>query len=213
MKRILIPIAAVLLAFTITACAGSLTDATLNTELPFVDRQDRIGGTVGLYVSPDSRTFIARQSVRKDAGMSKQTVDFTCDVGPALVPNALRSLGKTFDRVVEVQDPAQPEPRWIVWIDVNPETAIKMGPMTFSKHTVRVVLDCAVLVRGTQIWSGRLDSTATDSAAAGLLAGGVFAVYARQKSLGAMQQAGEESLYVNLETLNERLFENRRVFK
>lgn len=214
MKYLVVPFALVIwLSLALSGCGGSLTAATLNTDIPFSERQGRIPARVGLYISEASRSYVVRQSVRKDAGMSKQTVDFTADVGAALEPNAVRSLGMIFDEVVVVRDLAQTDVPRVVTIDVNPDSYIRMGPMTFSKHTVRIVLDCGVVGQGARLWTGRFDSEAADASAAGLLAGGVFAVYARQKSLGAMQQAAEESLYLDLEALNEQLLRNRQLFE
>lgn len=47
----------------------------------------------------------------------------------------------------------------------------------------------------------------------GVLIGGIWGTYARQAGLDKLQEAAEESLWVNLEMLNTRMKENQVLFK
>lgn len=196
-------------------CGGVPTKATLGDSIPFTEREARISQIVGLYIDPESRAYVAQQSLRKDAGMSKDSVTFTVEIGQALEPNALRSLGKVFERVVVVDRSGAARgggerPAWVVELAVNPATSIKIHPMAFGTHRVDIHLDARLRrADGTVLLTRTYSGEGAEGTAKGLLAAGVFGEYARASTMNALGQAGEQSLYLSLEAFNTDLLEQK----
>lgn len=195
-------------------CGGVPTKATLGDAIPFTDREVRIAQVVGLYVDPESREYVARQTLGHDSKLTN-TVEFSVEIGQALEPNALRSLGKVFERVVVVDKSGAPRgggerPAWVVELAVNPATNIKIHPMAFGTHRVDIHLDARLRrADGTVLFARTYSGEGAEGTAKGLLAAGVFGEYARASAMNALGQAGEQSLYLSLEALNTDLLEQK----
>jgi hypothetical protein len=206
----------------LTGCTTIPTSATVSNKIPFADRDKKISKPIGLYISQKSRTYVARQFVRKDAGMSKDGLVFTLDFGQNFEANARRSLEKMFPVVVPLQTMrfASREYSHIIQIEIDDRTTFDIGTFAFSQKKVNLYMQCKLYNRsGKVLWQEVFNSETSRSnikgwlAGGGVLIGGIWGTYARQAGLDKLQEAAEESLWANLEMLNTRMLENQVLFK
>lgn len=202
-------------------CATIPTSATVSNKIPFADRDKKISQPIGLYISQKSKTYVAKQFVRKDAGMSKSGLVFTLDFGQNFEANSKRSLEKIFPVVIPLQNLNFPVRKYshIIQIEIDDRTNFDIGTFAFSKKKVNLYMQCRLYKSGKVLWQEVFNSEASRSnikgwlAGGGVLIGGIWGTYARQAGLDKLQEAGEESLWANLEMLNTRMLENQVLFK
>jgi len=177
---------------------------------------------VGLYISPASRAYVAKQFVRAIFGTSKEGTVFTLDLGQNLEANAKRALEKVFLSVTPIPtlDAGGGSYSHIVQVEIDERTSFDIGKFAFSQKTVRLFLQCRLFNRqGSVLWEETFDSEASRSnvkgflAGGGVLVGGIWGTYARQAGLYKLQEAAEENCWANLEMLNTRMVENRALFQ
>ncbi len=206
----------------ITGCAGIPTRATVSNNIPFADRSEKISKPVGLYISQKTKTYVAKQFVRKDAGLSKDGLIFTLDFGQNIEANARRSLEKIFLSVIPLQTMELGSDKYshIIQIEIDDQTVFDIGTFAFSEKTVNLYMECKLYNRsGEVLWGEIFNSEASRSnpkgwlAGGGILIGGIWGTYARQAGLDKLQEAAEENLWANLEMLNMRMLENQALFK
>jgi hypothetical protein len=197
-------------------CFRIYPKATLSPDISFVDRNEKIPISIGLYISPDSRAYSATQFVRKDAGMSKDGYMFSTEIGPYLEPNALRSLGKLFQsvKVMEHDDFPLKESagvKYLMTLEIDKRTFMDVGKFAFSKKRVNIYLLCRLHdAQGKVLLEKVFDSESWRRTGKGFLAAGIFGNYAREAAKNARKQAGDESLRINLEALNSLLIEKKQ---
>ncbi len=206
----------------LTRCATIPTSATVSDEIPFSDREEKISKPIGLYISEKSRTYVAKQFVRKDAGMSEDGLVFTLDFGQNFEANSKNSLEKVFLDVISLQTMDFDSEKYshIIQIEIDDSTNFNIGTFAFSKKTVNLYMQCKLYDRsGKVVWEELFDSETSRGNVKGLLAGGglligtIWGTYARQAGLDKLREAAEESLWANLEMLNTRMLENHSLFK
>jgi len=211
-----------LFIFLFAGCASIPTSATVSDKIPISERGEKISKVIGLYVSEKSKTYVAKQFVRKDAGMSKDGLVFTLDFGRNFEANAINSLGKIFLDVVLLANMEDNIKKYshVIQIDIDDRTNFDIGIFAFSEKTVNLYMRCKLFnASGKLLWEETLDSAASRSnikgilAGGGILIGGIWGTYARQAGLDKLQEAAEESLWANLEMLNTRMLENKALFK
>lgn len=178
----------------------------------FADRSGKIPMVISLYVSPEARQYVIRHRIKSpfggDTNVYKELV-----IGEALVPNASISLGKIFNRVV-VDETVPASQRYYVELDVDPKTTMDVGKFTMSKKVVDLHLQCQVRTKsGTVLWKKVISSKSVKENP-----GGWKTAYWRPAGTSAantkLKGAGEESLRICLETLNDELMKNRaRLFR
>jgi hypothetical protein len=181
-----------------------------------VDRNEKIPIPIGLYISPDSRAYSAKQFVKKDAGMSDDGYMFSTEIGPYLEPNALRSLGKIFRSVKVLEHDKFPLKesagvKYLMTLEIDERTFMDVGKFAFSKKRVNIYLQCRLHdAQGTVLLEQVFDSESWRRTGKGFLAAGLFGNYAREAAKNARKQAGDESLRINLEALNSLLIEKKQ---
>ncbi len=210
-----------LFIFLFAGCASIPTSATVSDKIPISDRGQKIPKVIGLYIPEKSKTYVAKQFVRKDAGMSKDGLVFTLDFGRNLEANAKNSLGKIFLDVVplaHMNDKSKYS--HVIQIDIDDRTNFDIGIFAFSEKTVNLYMRGKLFnTSGKLLWEETFDSAASRTnikgilAGGGILIGGIWGTYARQAGLDKLQEAAEESLWANLEMLNTRMLENKDLFK
>jgi hypothetical protein len=106
------------------------------------------------------------------------------------------------------------------FLTIDDSTAFDIGTFAFSKKKVNLFMQCKLYSRsGRVLWQEMFNSETSRSnikgwlAGGGVLIGGIWGTYARQAGLDKLQEAAEESLWVNLEMLNTRMLENQVLFK
>jgi hypothetical protein len=165
---------------------------------------------------------VAKQFVRKDAGMSKDGLVFTLDFGKYFEENSKNSLLKIFTHVIPLPTLNFVNDRYshVIQIEIDDRTKFDIGNFAFSEKTVNLYMQCKLYNKsGKALWEEIFDSEASRSNVKGLLAGGgiliggIWGTYARQAGLDKLQEAAEESLWANLEMLNTRMLQNKDIFK
>lgn len=209
-----------LFIFLFAGCASIPTSATVSDKIPISDRGHKIPKIIGLYIPEKSKTYVAKQFVRKDAGMSKDGLVFTLDFGRNFEANAKNSLGKIFLDVVPLANDDKSKYSHVIQIDIDDRTNFDIGIFAFSEKTVNLYMRCKLFsASGKLLWEETFDSAASRTnikgilAGGGILIGGIWGTYARQAGLDKLQEAAEESLWANLEMLNTRMLENKALFK
>jgi len=199
----------------LAGCFRAYPKATISPDIAFVERVEKIPVSLGLYINPASRTYSAEQFVRKDAGMSDDGYLFSVEIGPSLEPNALRSLGKIFQEVKIMQNSEFPLKKsdgitYVLDMEIDKRTFMDVGKFAFSKKRVNIYLQCRLRnAQGKVLLEEVFDSESWRRTGKGFLAAGLFGNYAREAAKNARQQAGDESLRVDLEALNSLLIERK----
>jgi len=197
-------------------CFRVYPKATLSQDISFVDRNEKIPIPIGLYISPDSRAYSAKQFVKKDAGMSDDGYMFSTEIGPYLEPNALRSLGKIFRSVKVLEHDKFPLKesagvKYLMTLEIDERTFMDVGKFAFSKKRVNIYLQCRLHdAQGKVLLEKVFDSESWRRTGKGFLAAGLFGNYAREAAKNARKQAGDESLRIDLEALNSLLIEKKQ---
>jgi len=207
-----------LIPFLIFAgCKSFPTSAVVGDNIPFADRDKKISRSIGLYISEQSRNYVASQFKRKDAGMSKSGVTFTLDFGKNLETNSKNSLGKVFNNVVPTERKIYRSGKYsyLMQIEIDERTKFDIGNFTFSKKKVNLYMNCTLYNgSGKVLWKETFDSESSRYNLKGFLASSpIFMRSSRVAAISKLEAAAEESLVANLEMLNTRMLEKRTLFR
>jgi len=184
----------------------------MTDTVSFADRGGKIPMGISLYVSPEAKQYIIKHRIKSpfggDTNVYKELV-----IGEALVPNASASLAKIFNKVV-VEETVPSSQQYYIELAVDPKTTMDVGKFMMSQKVVDLHLQCEVKTKnGKILWKKVISSKSVMENPGGWKAG-----YWRPAGAKAantkLQAAGEESLRICLETLNDELLKNRsRLFR
>jgi hypothetical protein len=202
--------ASIMAGVLLSGCAT----CTLKSDLAFCKRESKIAQTVGLYISPETKSYIASKS--------NYGVAYNVPMGKIIGQNAEASLGCIFDKVVVVNGLPGPKGdknnlnNYTITLEFGPATELHLGAFTFTNNSVSIDLLCAIYNQaGSKIWSKNIVSKASKGSMAGkvgVLFGPIGSVAATGGYIGALSRAGEEALRQDLEKLNDALAEQKGLF-
>lgn len=193
-------------------CAGrqKVHTVPMRPNLTFSDRSPKIPLSIGLYVSRQTREQVIRHQLVSPFGKTDEYRQLA--VGSVLLPNGVSSLSKAFTRVNALDAPGQGK-AYYVELEIDPASSMDVGRFLMSEKKVDLHLRCSVKRgNGALLWRKVISSKSARANPRGWTAGllfGAFKGYAQQASYNKLQAAGEESLYICLETLNSELVEKR----
>ncbi len=185
--------------------SGCATTAHIKSDITFQQRAKVIAEPVGLYVSQDTRDYVA---IGNYSGFS-----YKVPLGESIEPNAMSSLEKVFKSVRVVDDlkvsgTEGDVPLRIFALEVEDSTQIHLGTFTFSSNEIVLDLLCKAYNRdGQTVWEKKIHTKAKKWSAWGLL-GNIAGTHGYISSL---RQAGEESLRLSLEELNDSILAEENV--
>lgn len=184
-------------------CFACTINLPVSKELAFSDRPNKLPHAVGLYLSPETRAYVGKGE--RNGGT------YLVPLGESLESNAVRSLGKIFAkvRVIDGLNQKTPEEKAVVVITFKPETAVLPGLTTFSENRVVVHLTCQIYRdASTSVWTDTVSGDLSQDSKWGLM-GAMVGNMAYNK---AFERAGNASLTIALEELNDTLLKNAAVF-
>lgn len=190
----------------LSGCGPKIITVPLRDNIKFAERTPKIALPIGLYVSPEAREYVIKYQL---AGPLGKVNEFRhMPIGRALMPNGQRSLSKVF-QTVQIMDSPEKAPPYYVELKADPASSLEMGRWKFSEKSVDLHLVCMVKrSNGALIWKKTINSKSAKSNPQGWLAG-VAMHHAIKASNTKLKAAGEESLYLCLESLNAELIKNK----
>ncbi len=199
----------IILMIMTTGCLTVPTKAYLSPDVPFEGRKSKINKTVGLYIGPKSRAYIAEYCV--PIVMSSKCQTFTLDIGPSLENNSIRAFKNLFKDVVVVDSYKSTKYPATISITVNPKTNIFIGKYAASPRMVEIHINCRAYRKGKKVADKTFHTKFERKTAKGYLAGSPFFFKSsRDAAMGKLELAAAESLMSDLNKCMDYLYEKRR---